>query len=183
MAGIFLSVAVENLGVPFPTEAAYVAACALLDQGYSYPFLLLVLTAGHLTGSAVAYFLGLGMERWVRRRFARNVEFMTLTDKLERWYARYGLWAVFACRFVGYVRPWSSFVAGFARLGFTSFFLATLGGTVIFNWGLLELTRRFLSLWSFSTSARWAVMAAIVSSLLFLFAVRYYWQRHRKKLH
>ncbi|MGO0122725.1 DedA family protein [Desulfothermobacter acidiphilus] len=173
--------AVENLGIPFPTEAAYVAACALIERGYSYPLLLLVLTIGHLTGSILAYSLGWGMEKWVRRRLTHREEFIRLADRLEHWYGRYGVWTVFACRFVGYVRPWSSFVAGFARLRWLGFVLATFLGTLIFNLGLLELTRRFLSLWSFSASARWAVIAAIISSAFFLLVLRYYWQGRRKK--
>ncbi|MGQ5711463.1 DedA family protein [Desulforudis sp. DRI-14] len=180
IAGIFFSLAVENFGVPFPTEAAYVAACALLDQGRSYLFIFTVLTAGHLVGSSAAYFAGREMRAWTYRRLGQKRELQQMADKLQLWYARYGLLAVFLFRFVGYARPWSSLVAGFARLRPVGFFLATFLGTVIFNLVLLEVTRRFLTLLSPSEGVRLALAGMIITSLMFFFAVRYYRTRRKK---
>jgi membrane protein DedA with SNARE-associated domain len=146
LAGIFLTVAIENIGVPFPIEASYIAACLLIQQkGYSYFLLLFILTTGHLSGSTAA--LGYRSEAFFLRLWKNKPKFTAIHDLVHRWYSRYGALTVFLTRFVGYVRPWSSFVAGFARIGWKTFVLWTFLGSLLFNIILLEFTARFLHIW------------------------------------
>jgi membrane protein DedA with SNARE-associated domain len=164
LGGIFLSVVVENLGIPLPIEGSYVLAYLLIQRGHSYLFMLLLLTAAHLTGSLVAYGVGYWGEGFLLRRFANNQEFLKTRRKLQDWYARYGALTVFATRFIGYVRPWSSFVAGFARVNLWSFAFWTALGSLLFNVFLLEFTRYLLHVWQSYVSLHGVIALALVLS-------------------
>ncbi|MEW6459462.1 MAG: VTT domain-containing protein [Bacillota bacterium] len=168
LLGIFISTVVENMGIPFPIEASYIAACLLIEQGRPYALFLLVLTAGHVGGSLMAYFIGLRGEEYFRRRWGHKPKLMAVSDRLHGWFLRYGAFAVFLTRFVGYVRPWSSFVAGFARVNLGVFVFWTFLGTLLFNIMLLEITARFLHFWmSFQHSG--VTIGLTIACLLSLF--------------
>lgn len=181
LIGIFLSIAIENLGIPFPIEGSYILACILIQKGYSYPLMLSVLTAGHLFGGTAAYLLGLWCEPFLMRRFDRRTDFIKVHDWLHRWYTRYGALTVFGMRFVGYVRPWSSFVAGFARVRFITFFFSTLVGSLLFNVFLLEVTSRLLGAYrNYHSHFRLLIILGLLAFCLLVFAARVIWRRHRR---
>ncbi|MGQ9532801.1 MAG: DedA family protein [Desulfotomaculales bacterium] len=164
LGGIFLSVVVENLGVPFPIEGSYVLAYLLIQKGHSYPLMVLLLTAAHLAGSLVAYGVGYWGEGFLHRRFADNQEFLKTRRKLQDWYARYGALTVFVTRFIGYVRPWSSFVAGFARVNLLSFTFWTALGSLLFNVLLLEFTRYLICIWQSYVNLHAVIAVTLVLS-------------------
>lgn len=179
LGGIFLSVMVENLGLPFPIEGSYVLAYLLIQRGHSYPLMVLLLTVAHLTGSLVAYGVGYWGEGYLARRLADNKEFLETRRKLQDWYARYGALTVFITRFIGYVRPWSSFVAGFARVNLLSFTFWTALGSLIFNVLLLEFTKYLIYVWQSYVSLH----AVIALTLVLSFGGLVVWKilRGRKK--
>ncbi|MBC7104530.1 MAG: DedA family protein [Firmicutes bacterium] len=179
LGGIFLSVMVENLGLPFPIEGSYVLAYLLIQRGFPYPLMVLLLTAAHLTGSMAAYGLGYWGEGYLARRLAGNREFLAARRKLRDWYARYGALTVFATRFIGYVRPWASFVAGFARVNLLSFTFWTALGSLIFNVLLLEFTKYLIYVWQSYVSLH----ALIALTLVLSFGGLVVWKilRGRKK--
>ena len=49
----------------------------------------------------------------------------------ERWYERYGRWAVFTVRLVPIVRTVASYPAGISKMRYRTFFLATLIGSTV----------------------------------------------------
>lgn len=148
LPGIFSSVFLENIAVPLPTEIAYLVAQGFVAKGrHSYPVVLSVLTAGHLCGSLVAYRIGLWGDSVVSRRLKQNKRVVEVHEKLIRWYAAYGYATVFVTRFVGYVRPWSSFVAGFAEVDLWPFILLTGLGSLIYNVVVLYLTQVLIGAW------------------------------------
>lgn len=179
LSGIFLSVMVENLGLPFPIEGSYVLAYLLIQRGFSYPLMVLLLTAAHLTGSLAAYGVGYWGEGYLARRLADNKEFLETRRKLQDWYARYGALTVFITRFIGYVRPWSSFVAGFARVNLLNFTFWTALGSLLFNVLLLEFTKYLIYVWQSYVSLH----AVIALTLLLSFGGLVVWKilRGRKK--
>lgn len=148
LAGIFVTMVIENMGVPFPTEASYLWAVAMIERGYSYLLLFSVLTAGHLVGAIAAYFIGYWGEGVLARRFIEKPAYTKASDWLQKWFARYGSLTIFATRLIGWVRPWSSLAAGFAHIGFAQFLFWTIVGTLLFNWIVLEFTLRFIDLFT-----------------------------------
>lgn len=147
--GAFLSMFVENIGIPFPTEFGYLIGSGLLiTHKASLAVILLVLTAGHITGAIVAYFAGYHGSSWLLRRFKHSIKLRDTHTKVVKWYEQYGILTVLGTRFVGYVRPWSSFVAGSARFPFWPFVGLTLVGSFIFNIIALFASRTLIDIWN-----------------------------------
>jgi membrane protein DedA with SNARE-associated domain len=168
-----MSMVIENLGIPFPVEAGYLAACALIKHGYSYGFFLGLITAGHMVGSIAAYLVGGWGENFLSGRIL-NKKYLKASKWLNQWYSKYGILTVFLARFVGYVRPWSSLAAGFSHLAFPAFLFWTFAGTVLFNLIVFEITIRFLALYhTFRSYSQWAAILLAVVSIAVLFIGRY----------
>jgi membrane protein DedA with SNARE-associated domain len=143
LPAMFLLVFIENIGIPLPTEAAYVVAQTLITRGdYSYITVSLILLAGHVGGSVISYFLG----RHIGQELKKGKSIEGVQSKLQRWYTRYGIWAIILTRLVGQVRPWSSYVAGSALMSFAPFLAATIVGTIVFNTIALTFTHEIVRL-------------------------------------
>ncbi len=169
---------IENVGIPFPIEATYLVAATLIKQGHSYLLILTLLTAGHLAGSLLAYELGRGGEVWLTNRWQHKTRFLKISESLRKWYTRYGNITVFATRFIGYVRPWSSLVAGFAGVEWRPFLFWTLTGTLLFNIIALEFTLYFLDCWNhFGSLFRYLAISLFLVSFSLIFIVQHFWHR------
>src|SRR5216683_3288596 len=59
-----------------------------------------------------------------------------LVTMANRFFERFGLWAVFVGRLLPIVRTYISFPAGLSRIGYTRFTLATLAGAIPWNLAL-----------------------------------------------
>ncbi|HOX41662.1 MAG TPA: DedA family protein [bacterium] len=164
--GAFLSMMIENMGIPLPTEIGYLIGQDLIQrQVHSYPLVLAILTIGHVLGSVISFMAGRVGDNFVIERLKRNGRVQETHDKLESWYQKYGNLTVFLTRFVGYVRPWSSFVAGFAGVKFWQFFLWTTLGSLIFNIICLYFSGVFILIWR-----KYAVYhVALISIMAILF--------------
>lgn len=146
--GVFLSMVIENIGIPLPTEIGYLIGQDLASHNiYSYKMVILLLTAGHLLGSLISYGIGRWGDNVVSRKIEKTKKIVQIHEKLEKWYAKYGNFTVFLTRFIGYVRPWSSFVAGFARVKLWQFIIFTTLGSLIFNIINLYLSGIFFLIW------------------------------------
>lgn len=179
MPGVFVVMLLENLGVPLPTEIGYLVARDQIDNRIcSYALALTVITAGHMVGAAIAYAIGLGGRGVVVTRLRSHRRIVETQARLERWYARYGWATVLLTRFVGYVRPWSSLVAGLAHTRALPFFVSTLVGTVVFNVIALALTKELLEFWGTHPQYRVAVLVAAV----FIFFGALIWETIRELL-
>lgn len=132
LLGILVLMAAESCGLPFPSEVIMPVGGALVAAGH-LPLIPVVLagTAGNLLGSWVAYWLAarfgepllLGPGRWVG--FSRSH-----LELAQRWFARYGLLAVFFSRILPVVRTYISFPAGLARVRLGPFSVLTLVGAL-----------------------------------------------------
>ena len=164
LPGIFLLVVLENMGIPAPTEIAYVFAQALITSGKtSYLVALLVLTLAHVTGSVLSYAVGRG----VVGGFKNQKENLKKTEsRMVEWYQRYGMYATFIARFVGQVRPWSSYVAGVAKEPFVPFVVLTTVGSLLFSIISLAITNTLTRLWLQYPVLRIGISAFFVISIL-----------------
>lgn len=179
--GAFLSMFIENIGVPLPTEIGYLIAQDLIARGiFSYGDVLFILTLGHLLGSLVSYGIGRYGDIYLRTRLRKNKKITEVHEKLEVWYGKNGDIAVFLTRFVGYVRPWSSFVAGLAKVEFWPFLLWTALGSFLFNIITLYFTSIFFSVWR--RSKVYHLLLIIIFFLLFFGVVIYELWKYLKSL-
>lgn len=179
IAGALLSVFIENLGIPFPTEVAYLISRREINSGrHNYLTVLAILTMGHFLGALVAYRIGYADNSFIAKRLQKNDRFKEAQWKVSAWYKKYGSATVFATRLLGYVRPWSSFVAGFAKFPLIPFVIWTILGTVIFNIIALYMSGILIGVWNTYAAYRYLIIILLLVTFFALFI----WQSIRKML-
>ncbi len=131
LPGIFLLMVPESACVPIPSEATMLFAGFNVSEGkYTLIEAVAVGTVGNLIGSWIAYAVGYygRLELLERHRvFHVKPEHLAIT---ERWFERWGSWAVFFSRMLPIVRTFISLPAGAARMPFWRFSALTLAGCV-----------------------------------------------------
>jgi len=139
LLAIFVTMTAESAGVPISSEIVVPLGGALASQGKLN--LVLVIAVGslaNLTGSLIAF--------WLTRRFGERIVLSRLGRRLglsrghlrlaNRFFERFGLWAVFIGRLLPIVRTYISFPAGVSKIGYVRFVLATLAGAIPWNFAL-----------------------------------------------
>jgi membrane protein DedA with SNARE-associated domain len=130
---VFVFVAIEGVGVPFPGETALVAGAVLASTGhYSIEAVIAVAAAGAITGDNTGYWLGrLGGRRLLERLpFLRRSSEKVL-PKAERFFARHGAKTVFFARFVAILRITAAWMAGISRMRWRLFFAFDAAGAIL----------------------------------------------------
>jgi membrane protein DedA with SNARE-associated domain len=129
---VFLLMAAESCGVPFPSEVIMPFAGFLAAQGQmSLTGAILAGTLGNVAGSLVAYVLAARFGRPLLlgpgRRIGINASHLDIAD---RWFERHGLTAVLVGRVLPVVRTYISFPAGLAHVEPVRFTLLTFIGAL-----------------------------------------------------
>ena len=134
---VFALLYLSGLGLPVPEEASlvlggylmYVRADLAGDPPFpalSWPVARMMGTAcvAILAGDLTVYALGRRWGRtWMQHRWVQWVFSKQNRDRIDRFYERFGLWAVFVSRFVAGVRVGSFFLAGASGLRLRTFLL------------------------------------------------------------
>jgi membrane protein DedA with SNARE-associated domain len=186
MAGVWVFMFVENMGVPFPTELGYIAAQSLVAAGIVplwWAYVVVVL--GHLSGAAVTYHAGRASHSALGRWFTHRKRLMQARDQLQKWYARFGPLTLLFGRLVGQVRPWSSLVAGMASVPPGVFWLWTVIGTLIYT-----ALAMWVTVWGFNIWARFptlrvpliiATLAVFYGSMMYALIYRWVARHYRRR--
>lgn len=133
--GVFVLMTLESMVAPVPSEAVMPFAGFLVANGTMKLWAVVAAaTLGSLAGSYVSYEIGrhLGrpfVDRWGRWLLVSHHDL----DATDRFFVRWGAWAVVVARFVPVVRHLISLPAGVARMRLGRFFLATLVGAFLWN--------------------------------------------------
>jgi membrane protein DedA with SNARE-associated domain len=139
LIAIFVTMAAESCGIPISSEVVVPLGGALASQGkLSLGMVVAVSSLANLIGSLIAFYL--------TRRFGERVvlsqagRWMGLhrghLRMANRFFGRFGLWAVFLGRLLPVVRTYISFPAGLSKIGYARFSLATLAGAIPWNFAL-----------------------------------------------
>ena len=138
--GVVLLMAIESASIPLPSELVMPLSGWILIQAKGLsPWYTIVAgfygALGNLLGSLVAYWLGAWGGRPLLERYGRYI-LITHRDleQADRWFARYGNWAVFLSRMLPVVRTFISLPAGVARMPLLRFSILTFLGS--FPWSL-----------------------------------------------
>lgn len=140
--GLFVAMALANVGAPVGSEIVLPAAGALVATGHlsSLWLTIAVAVAAELTGQSVAYAVGRFGGRPFAERYGRYVHFEHAQMALvERFFERYGNFAIFICRFTPVIRGIVGIPAGIAEMPLVQFYLWTLLGSLGFCGGLILL--------------------------------------------
>jgi membrane protein DedA with SNARE-associated domain len=139
LIAIFVTMTGESAGLPISSEIVVPLGGALASQGkLNFVLVVAVSSLANLTGSLIAFYL--------TRRFGETVvlsrigRWMGLSKGhlrlADRFFARFGLWAVFLGRLLPIVRTYISFPAGLSKIGYPLFTIVTLVGAIPWNFGL-----------------------------------------------
>jgi membrane protein DedA with SNARE-associated domain len=136
---ILLLMALESAGIPIASEIVMPLAGYFAQQGHLTVWGAVAAgTLANLIGSLVAY--------WVSRyggvpllvRYGRYIGFRQHHLEIaQRWFARYGVAAVFFSRMLPVVRTFISFPAGVGRVPLGPFILWTVLGAIPWNAALV----------------------------------------------
>jgi membrane protein DedA with SNARE-associated domain len=123
----------EGCGIPFPAETMLVTAAAVASRGKLSIWGVGVAGAiGGVVGGMAGYLIGAqGGLRLIRRYGAKlHIDDERLA-RGRRFFERRGLWAVFVCRFIGWVRIVVPMFAGISHMPFARFAAANVAGAIV----------------------------------------------------
>lgn len=150
--GVAVAVALETIVAPIPSEvilpmAGWKVSQSVADpsivepltgQPWNIPMAVALATLGSLVGALVGYAIGAWGGRPLLDRYGRYVGIGAADlDRSERWFDRWGAWAVFLGRMVPLVRTFVSYPAGISRMPIGRFMLYSALGSLPWNAALI----------------------------------------------
>ncbi len=150
--GVAVAVALETIVAPIPSEvilpmAGWKVSQSAADPGVLEPLTgqpwnlvlaVLFATAGSLVGALVGYAIGAWGGRPLLDRYGRYVGIgASDLDRADRWFERWGTWAVFLGRMVPLVRTFVSYPAGISRMPLGRFVTFSVLGSLPWNAALI----------------------------------------------
>jgi membrane protein DedA with SNARE-associated domain len=183
--GLFILIFLESTMVPVPSLLVMPFAGYLASKGtFSLPVILIINSAGALTGSLVSYWIGaaggkpllLKYGKWILVR-PKDIE------KTEAYFAGKGRYTVVVARFLPVIRHIISIPAGIARMPLRSFLTQTFLGSAIWGGGLMVLGYELGEQWQ--TIAEKAkridlVIAGVIVVAIVAIGVRFVIRRRRE---
>lgn len=144
---VFIFMAIESSFIPFPSEVVVPPAAYLaVQRGDMNVFMVvLVATAGALTGALINYVLSLVIGRPIVYAFADSrfghacLIDRAKVEKAEKYFDRHGAASTFFGRLIPAVRQLISIPAGIARMNIWIFMLFTALGALVWNCALAFL--------------------------------------------
>jgi membrane protein DedA with SNARE-associated domain len=139
LLAIFVTMTGESAGLPISSEIVVPLGGALASQGkLNFVLVVVVASLANLVGSLIAFYLTRRYgERVVLSRAGRRMGLSRGHLRLaNRFFERFGLWAVFVGRLLPIVRTYISFPAGLSKIGYVRFTLATMAGAIPWNLAL-----------------------------------------------
>ena len=138
--GIVLMMAIESACIPLPSEVIMPFGGYLV---YAYPdkFSLIGMgiagAVGCVVGSLAAYWIGYYGGRPLVQRYGRYVLLRKRDlDAADRFFERWGDWAIFISRLLPVIRTFISLPAGISRMNVWRFTLFTFVGSLPWCWAL-----------------------------------------------
>ena len=150
--GVAVAVALETIVAPIPSEvilpmAGWKVSQSAVDPSivepltglaWNIPLAVLLATVGSLVGALVGYAIGAWGGRPLLDRYGRYVGIGAEDlDRADRWFGRWGSWAVFLGRMVPLVRTFVSYPAGISRMPMGRFVLFSTLGSLPWNAALI----------------------------------------------
>ncbi len=150
--GVAVAVALETIVAPIPSEVILPMAGWKVSQSatdasvlepltglpWNIPLAVAFATAGSVVGALVGYAIGAWGGRPLLDRYGRYVGIGEEDlDRADRWFERWGSWAVFLGRMVPLVRTFVSYPAGISRMPMGRFLLFSTLGSLPWNLALI----------------------------------------------
>jgi membrane protein DedA with SNARE-associated domain len=136
--GIVLLMGIESACIPLPSEVIMPFSGYLVSVGrFKLAGVAVAGALGCNLGSLVAYYVGSWGGRPLVEKYGRYV-LITRHDLVmaDRFFARYGDWAVFIARLLPVIRTFIALPAGIARMNVARFHIYTFLGSLPWCWVL-----------------------------------------------
>lgn len=183
--GVIVMMAIESAAIPLPSELIMPLAGWKLIEAKGHGWELILLAGlfgaiGNTIGSWVAYYAGM----WGGRPFAEKYGKYILVSKhdldlADRFFNRWGNWAIFTSRLLPVVRTFISVPAGISRMPIWQFTVYTFAGAFIWSTGLAyggyKLGENYEDLRAWMRPLDYPIAAIIVALLI------WYVYRHVKR--
>jgi len=130
--GIVLTMGIESACIPLPSEIIMPFSGYLVYTGrFNLLWVSVAGAFGCVVGSVAAYWAGV----WGGRPFIEKYgKYVLLShrdlDTAERWFKKYGDWAIFFSRLLPVIRTFISLPAGIAKMNFPRFVIYTFLGSL-----------------------------------------------------
>jgi membrane protein DedA with SNARE-associated domain len=180
LAAIFVTMTAESAGIPISSEIVVPLGGALASQGkLSFVLVVAVSSLANLTGSLIAFYLTRRYgERVVLSRAGRWLGLSKGHLRLaNRFFDRFGLWAVFVGRLLPIVRTYVSFPAGVSKMGYLWFSVATLAGAIPWNFVLAYAGFQLGQHWEVVATAMHPFVIPVAIGVVILLAVAWWFGR------
>lgn len=183
---VFLFVAIESSGIPFPGETMLITAAAYAGAGHlQIPFVIVAAAIGAIMGDNAGYLVGRTGGREIVLRYGKYIRLdEAKLGVAERFFAKHGDKTVFFGRFVAVLRAWAAFLAGLNRMHWAKFFFFNAAGGIAWSvlYGVLafELGKNLPLLDRIVKTVGYAGLGAAVVAGIALFVL---YRRKRKTRH
>lgn len=184
--GLFILIVLESTMVPIPSLLVMPFAGFLAARGdFSLPLILVINSAGALTGSGLSYLLGAAGGKPLLLRYGKYI-FVRAKDieRTEAYFAKHGGKTVLIARFLPVVRHLISIPAGIARMPLSRFLPLTFLGATIWGGGLMILGYQLGARWeAVATQAKRVdlVIAVLVVLVIVAIAIGFVLRRRRER--
>jgi len=178
--GVIILMAIESACIPLPSEIIMPFSGYLVYRGeFGLVWVGLAGAFGCVVGSVPAYYLGLYGGRPLIEKYGKYVLVSHHDlDIADRWFARYGDWAIFFSRLLPVVRTFISFPAGVAKMNVPRFIIYTFVGSFPWCLGLAYIGMKLGENWD--TLGVYFHKFDIVIGVLLAAGAAYYIWRHLK---
>lgn len=197
--GVAFAVALETIVAPIPSEVILPMAGWKVSQSaadasvtepltglpWNIPLAVAFATVGSVVGALVGYAIGAWGGRPLLDRYGRYVGIAPDDlDRADRWFERWGGWAVFLGRMVPLVRTFVSYPAGIARMPIGRFVLFSTLGSLPWNLGLIGagfvVGENYEQIEATLKPYEYAIYAVVLAALVLL-VVRWYLRRRPRR--
>lgn len=162
--GVFVNMFLENAAVPIPTEPGYIVSINLVRMNVvSWINVGIIIVIAQMLGAILSY--NVGKLGYSNTRLHNLKSFKRAHSTLQSWYSRWGDRIIFIARIVGYVRPWSSLVAGIAGADYKIFVRYTFWGTIIHVVLSLVATHYLVEIWEKYSGLHYILALTVIMSL------------------
>ncbi|MBI2861554.1 MAG: DedA family protein [Chloroflexi bacterium] len=171
--GLVIAMAIESAGIPLPSELILPMAGWMVSLGEWNLWLAVVFaTLGNTLGSTIAYWGGALGGRPAVLRYGRYILISPHDVAVaDRWFARWGEWAVFFSRLMPVVRTFISLPAGIARMHFGKFLIYSIAGALPWSFLLIYAGKLLGDNWervrSLLSSLDYVIIVVIVALAAF----------------
>ena len=131
---VFLFIAIESTGIPFPGETMLITAS--IYAGHTHRLNIVLVIASSAAGAIVGDNLGYAVGRWggyrLVRRYGRYIRLHEKRLKLGQYlFLQHGGKVVFFGRFVSILRTYAAFLAGTNRMPWWRFLIFNAAGGIV----------------------------------------------------